>query len=272
MSTAGAIAQRNADFQRTTELINRFTLSSVQFLNRFAAMCDEKLYNANRALQRLEVQVKLLEVKLDSAEDADGARPAASSGKAPSAGSGIAAAPSVPAITAGPPAPVAAGKAPGPPPPPGARVPLAITAGKNAPPPMQGFGGRGASGVPPPPSRGVGGSSGGPPLPPDYTPPPPPMGAPGGAPHAPVLPMGSMPPPGFMPPPPPMPLGASRGNTMRNHAVLQGYFKMLDAGVPRSAVEARMQGDGHNPQWLSTPDAPAPAGLAAPKPTLYDSD
>lgn len=241
-----ARAQRDLEFQRTVELVNRFTLSTVQFLNRFSAMCEDKLQNAKRMLQHIEIQVKLLEVKLDSTDsDGEGAPPSK------------AAAP-VPAIAAAP-KPLAIGA---PPPPPGMGVPRNA---KEAPPVMNGMNG-GSRQPPPPPGYAA---SKQPPLPPGASsqsaggalavmPPPQPPG---------------QPPPGFMPPPPPMPMGVNINNLTRNHPRLVGYFKMQDAGVPVAAIKAKMQADGMNPVWLDSPDQTAPSGIPAPKnATLYDSD
>ena len=245
-----AQAQRTADFQRTIELVNKFTLSSIQFLNRFGAQCESKLLTINRQLQRLETQVTLLEYKLDSIDrddDDDDGQPAAKPQPKASAPLAITSGPSAP------PPPMATKKQP--PPPPGMGGPVA--------PQMPGFGGGGSA--PPMPGGKM------PPPPPGFGPP-----RPGGA-----APLALMPPPqlgqapvGFTPPPPPpMQLGVSVEKQMRNHPRLQGYFRMLDAGVPAASVKQKMQVDGLNPQWLDTPEALAPAGIAAPKnDTLYDSD
>lgn len=251
-----AQAQRNADYQRTVELVNRFTVSTVQFLNRFAAMCEDKIQAANRSLQHIEVQVKLLEVKLDSTEDSDGdgePRPLAASSKPQAAAPPPAIAATKTLQIAAPPP-----NKPGPPPPPGFQPPQ-----RNQPPPMGGFSSNGGGPPPPPGYKG-------PPLPPGMTPPPP-----NAAPLALMAPPSlGQPPPGFMPPPPPMPMGnANPANQTRNHPRLVGYFKMQEAGVPVAAIKAKMTADGMNPVWLDAPDAPAPSGIPPLKnDTLYDSD
>eukprot|EP00331_Platyophrya_macrostoma_P001681 CAMPEP_0176417850 /NCGR_PEP_ID=MMETSP0127-20121128/7117_1 /TAXON_ID=938130 /ORGANISM="Platyophrya macrostoma, Strain WH" /LENGTH=118 /DNA_ID=CAMNT_0017798055 /DNA_START=51 /DNA_END=403 /DNA_ORIENTATION=+ len=112
-----ARAQRDADYQKTVELVNRFTISTVQFLNRFAALCEEKLHTANRSLQSMEIQVKLLEVKLDSTEDSDEENPAPKPSSSPK-----------PSAVAGPAQPLAITNAGAavtrqPPPPPGFKPP-----------------------------------------------------------------------------------------------------------------------------------------------------
>lgn len=259
---AQARGQRDADFQRTVELVNRFTVTTVQFLNRFAAMCEEKIQSANRALQNIEVQVKLLEVKLDSTEDSDGESPVPKTA-APSAKVNAIAAPAAPlALTGGPSAPPPPQARGGPPPPPGFNPPNR----GHQPPPMSGFV-QGGNMPPPPPGSNVRQ----PPLPPGVAPQ-------GAAPVGQLLalappPVPGQPPPGFTPPPPPMPMGTNINNLARNHPRLAGYFKMQDAGVPVAAIKAKMQSDGMNPAWLDAPDGPAPAGIPPLKnDTLYDSD
>jgi WASH complex subunit CCDC53 len=241
------------DFQRTIELVNKFTLTSVQFLNRFGAHCEKKLLTINRQLQRLETQVALLEYKLDSIDrdDDDDESPAPAPAK-PAAPLAITSGPS---NASAPPPPPRQAKQP--PPPPGMSGPVA--------PQMPGFGASAPTPAMP------GGKM--PPPPPGMSGPPRPVGA--------APPLALMPPPqlgqapaGFSPPPPPpMQLGVSAEKQMRNHPRLQGYFRMLDAGVPPVAVKQKMQVDGLNPVWLDTPEALAPAGIAPPKnDTLYDSD
>ena len=239
--------QRGSDFQRTIELVNKFTLSTVQFMNRFGATCETKLFEVGRTLERVEAQVVLLEYKLDSI-DGDGVLPSSSSARNNEGVQEVVKPAALLAIT-GPPK--------NPPPIPGMGGPQ--------PPQMVGFGG-GASGHPPP----IPGSKM-PPLPAGFSaplggplalmPPPPP---PGGAPLA-----------GFTPPPPPPML--FNAVTTRQHPKLNGYFRMHEAGVAVGNIKLKMQVDGHNPDWFDTPDAPAPASLnqkpqANSKSTMYDSD
>ena len=254
------------DFQRTVELINKYILSSTQFMNRFAAACDAKLGQASRQLQRLESQVTLLERKLDSI-DGDGA-PAPKETAAASPPLAIenrpAGAPGLPpGVSApnGPPPPpgMKAGGGKPPPLPPGVAAPRAIAA-----PPMAN--GKGPGGPPPPPGArqpplppGVSAAGGGGPQPLALMPPPMPNGAP---------------PPGAPPPPPP-PMAAAAGTATRNHPKLAGYFKMQDAGVPVVAIKQKMQSDGYNPDWFDNPDGPAPLpaiSVSANGRTEYDSD
>jgi WASH complex subunit CCDC53 len=242
----------------TAELVTKFVVSTTQFINRFAAVCDRKLGETHRKLQRLEVQIVLLEKKLDSA-DAEAPPPPAMEQAKPEPVKQIGGGPPGVASPKGiaPPPGVMSRK--GPPPPPG-------IAAKSGPPPPPGLAGR----KQPPPPPGV---HSGPPLPPGAlvlggpkgpAPPPPPgvgMAPPPGAP-----PIGFIP-----PPPPPRPIGG--GMTVRTDPRLAGYFKMLDVGIPISAIKAKMQKDGiPDPNVLDTPDAPSPlAGKPMPK-SGYDSE
>eukprot|EP00758_Cryptobia_borreli_P001673 Tbor_TRINITY_DN2436_c0_g1::TRINITY_DN2436_c0_g1_i1::g.2570::m.2570/K18463/CCDC53; WASH complex subunit CCDC53 len=144
-STALMAAKKAAEFQRTTELINKYTISTLQFINRFSATCEMKILSVNRQLERLEAQVILLEYKLDSI---DGGRNSREKDNATGAGIG---APPAMQLTA--PAMFTGSSAP-------------------TPPPMAGFGSSGA--VPPPPGSKM------PPLPPGVVAPStmPPPGAP----------------------------------------------------------------------------------------------
>jgi WASH complex subunit CCDC53 len=231
-STAALQAQRNADYQRTVELISKYAVSTLQFMNRFSATCESKILSVHRQLERVEAQVVLLEYKLDSI-DSGGAPQPSSSEKVSSS--------SPPAISSGPP-PMQIG---GPP-------------GKGSQPPMMsGFGG-GPGGPPPPPGSKM--------------PPPPPGVAQGGANQGPPPPPGAPPPGFIPPPPPPPMAGGPGAMTMRQHPRLQGYFKMQEAGVPIAAIKKKMEVDGHNPDWFDNPNGPAPTTLPPPKQNMYDSD
>ena len=233
-STAALQAQRNADYQRTVELISKYAVSTLQFMNRFSATCESKILSVHRQLERVEAQVVLLEYKLDSIDSGGGPQP--SSSDKPSSNS-------APAITSGPPPMQIAG------------LP---TPGKGVQPPMM---------------NGFGGGPGGPPPPPGSKMPPPPPGvAPMSAPQGPP-PLPGAPPPGFVPPPPPPPMAGGPGAmTMRQHPRLQGYFKMQEAGVPVAAIKKKMEVDGHNPDWFDNPNGSAPTTLPPPKQNMYDSD
>lgn len=240
---------RAPEFQRTIELINKYTISTLQFMNRFSSHCESKLLHVNRQLQRLEAQVVLLEYKLESIDNGPGGAAEMEAQQAKGLGAG-----------AGPKG-EAAKALPGAPPPMQLTGPPGLS-GASAPPMMPGFGG-GPSAPPPPPGHKM------PPLPPGVSP-----VAPGGAPMMPppMMAMPGQPPPGFVPPPPPPQMGNTV--TIRQHAKLQGYFRMLEAGVPIAAVKAKMQVDGADPSWLDTPHAPAPPQVANMKSSqnYYDSD
>ncbi|KPI90067.1 hypothetical protein ABL78_0820 [Leptomonas seymouri] len=61
MSPSSSAAEADADAQQVVQLVNRFLISSVQFLNRFAEECESKLVRTDEALQQLELQTQLLE-------------------------------------------------------------------------------------------------------------------------------------------------------------------------------------------------------------------
>jgi hypothetical protein len=223
---------RAQDFQKISELVNKFVINTVHLMNTFASTCETRLNAAARTMQRIECQTTLLEYKLDSIDrdpatvttgDADAK---GKIGSGPSSGPG-----SVPAITAGPSGGAGRnnGKA-------GANLPL--PKGRKTAPPMPDKGGRNE--LPVPGSKGPPAPPGAPPVPP----PPPPI-----APGAPPL-------IGTPPPPPPMPTSA--GLTVRTHPRLAGYFKMAQAGVAVVAVKAKMKADGHNPDWFDNPNMPSP--------------
>lgn len=254
MATA-AVVKPTKDFQRTAELVNKYMLSTIQFMNRFSASCEERISRASRQLQRVEVQVTLLEYKLDSIDNDSpslrGKKDAAEKEQLAITAPPNTGAPPPPGIT-GPPPPPGVGTAPTSqiPLPPGVRGPNAPpappNAGRQQPPPPPGF-------KQPPLPPGMAGQGAlaimGPPiLPPNAAMPPPP------------------------PPPPPLPGGQA---SVRTHPKLAGYFKMQEAGVTVSAIKDKMKADGYDPAWFDTPDAPAPLPAAPakdPKQTLYDSD
>jgi hypothetical protein len=263
--------QRQRDFGRTTELINKFIVDTTQLLNRFAASCDVKLHHLGRQMRRLEVQTALLEYKLNSVDnDEEGGAGAAAAAAAEAArqkredekAQRAAEREAAKAARSG-----AIGAPPG-------------TRAIGAPPAMPGMPGTGPLALMPPPPMPGAAAGGAMPLPPGFAAPPQPGGIAGIAGGA-VIPL----PPGLIvgigavpgaaaPPPPPPPMPMSAGMTNRKHPRLSGYFAMLQAGVPAAAVKGRMQADGHNPAWLDAPDAPAtlPAMSANDKKTFYDSD
>jgi len=54
---------------KTVAMVNAFILSTTTFLNRFAAMSEERLTNVSLLIQRLEISLALLEAKLASIPD-----------------------------------------------------------------------------------------------------------------------------------------------------------------------------------------------------------
>ncbi|XP_077250132.1 uncharacterized protein LOC143889712 isoform X2 [Tasmannia lanceolata] len=52
--------------QRTLYLVNIFIVNTTRFLNRFSALCEEKLADVHRRILRLDATLTLLEVKLRS--------------------------------------------------------------------------------------------------------------------------------------------------------------------------------------------------------------
>ena len=224
------------DFQRMVEMINKFTLNTVDLTNRFAHDCDVKLGNIARTLYRLECHVTLLEFKLDSIENEKGEkvdRPVRKKKEE-------AVAPVTRGVIGAPPGMGGAGAG-------------------NQPPPMGAGHGRNA----PPPAPGAGVNQ--PPLPPGVAPPMPGMIMP------PPGPPGAPPRPDKPAMPPPMP--TTSGFTVRTHPRLQGYFQMAAANIPAVAIKAKMAADGYKPEWFDTPDmaSPLPAS-AAKKITEFDSD
>jgi len=51
---------------QTLVLSNHLVITTVEFLNKFAEECDAKLCKLHQKMQRLEIEVKLLEIKLSS--------------------------------------------------------------------------------------------------------------------------------------------------------------------------------------------------------------
>ncbi|RNF12182.1 coiled-coil domain-containing protein [Trypanosoma rangeli] len=251
-SHALAEVQREHEFMQTADAVNKFIISTTQFLNRFAAQCDNQLFEVSRSLQRLEILTLLLENKLNSVDD--------------DLDEMVTALPTLSAAALSQTAAAGVSNS----------YPLAIV-DCPAPPPMPGLLSSFGSHQHPPP-----------PPPPQRNGPPPPPGAVSlsrtnvttAAPLQPLPPVApSMLPPALpvqlqaglaLPPPPPMPLLG--GYTMCTHPRLQGYFQMLALRVPIASVKAKMQMDGHKPEWLDTPDAVAPTTIPLMNSALYDSD
>ncbi|CAG9572733.1 conserved hypothetical protein [Leishmania major strain Friedlin] len=269
-ANAAAVAEADADAQAVAVLVNRFVISTVQFLNRFSNECESRLVQTEESLQQLELQTQLLEHLLitsgaadpeaDEAEDEGGDHSNDDDGGASY---------------------LADGDDQG----------MARDDGSEASAAYhyrqrRGRGRRSASengdaesvfGLPAPPLNDR--RSGGPPPPPGNYHKGPPRPPPGVARAtaaaqeaeaarvatlamvgAPVL----MPPLSGDAPAPPPPLELRPGRLlMRNHPRLHGYFELLSLRVPAAFVKAKMQADCFQGEWLDTPDAPAPSGLSA---------
>ncbi|KAE8615110.1 hypothetical protein XENTR_v10008410 [Xenopus tropicalis] len=52
--------------KRTVAFLNQFVVHSVQFLNRFATVCEEKLSALSLRIQQIETTLNILEAKLSS--------------------------------------------------------------------------------------------------------------------------------------------------------------------------------------------------------------
>lgn len=124
------------EYSQTLDLVNAFAIQTVQFLNRFSVLCENKLSKVGKDIHRLEVTLSLLEGKLNSIDGLEASTTTTTT--APASGS-------VPP----PPPPPGSGAPPPPPPPP--PMPGMGAPPPPPPPPMPGTGG-----PPPPPPPGVG--------------------------------------------------------------------------------------------------------------------
>ncbi|XP_004844904.1 WASH complex subunit 3 isoform X4 [Heterocephalus glaber] len=52
--------------KRTVAFLNQFVVHTVQFLNRFATVCEEKLANLSLRIQQIETTLNILDAKLSS--------------------------------------------------------------------------------------------------------------------------------------------------------------------------------------------------------------
>ncbi|CBZ33517.1 hypothetical protein, conserved [Leishmania donovani] len=269
-ANAAAVAEADADAQAVVDLVNRFVISTVQFLNRFSDECESRLVQTEESLQQLELQTQLLEHLLitsgaadpeaDEAEEEGGDHSNDDDGGT----SYLADGDDQDMVRDD-----------------GSEASAAYDYRQR-----RGRGRRGASengdaesvlGLPAPPPKDR--RSGGPPPPPgNYRkgPPRPPPGvaraaaAAQEAEAARVATLAMVGAPVLMPqlsgdapaPPPPLELRPGR-LLMRNHPRLHGYFELLSLRVPATFVKAKMQADGFQGEWLDTPDAPAPSGLSA---------
>lgn len=235
-STSPAV--RAQQMMKTADLVNKFVISTAQFLNRFAAYCESKLLETNRSLQRLETLTLLLEAKIASVDDElKETQPQTVEGQT-----------TVKAL--------------------GDNVARLMIPDRQVPPPMPGLSPEGGQRRLPPPPPSHQNRKGPPPPPGSATPavkapPPPPVPLP------PLMP--GPPPPGALPvQPPPMPLMG--GVPMRSHPRLAGYYQMLALRVPAEVIKEKMRSDGYQPEWLDTPDAVSPSALPSRKRDMYDSD
>ncbi|XQJ26543.1 putative coiled-coil domain-containing protein (DUF2360), putative [Leishmania guyanensis] len=271
-ATAAAAAEVDAYAQTLVGLVNRFVISTVQFLNRFSDECESRLVQTEVSLQQLELQTQLLEHMLLSsgAADPDAVEEEEEGGKRFDGNDDGAS-----CLEDGDDQDMMRDN--------GSVASVAYDYRQRH---SRGGGPRAFSkksdvesvlGLPASPSHNR--CSGGPPPPPgDYRkgPPRPPPGMSRAATAAqeaeaaraatlsivgaPVL----MPPLSAEAPAPPPPLELRPGRLlMRNHPRLRGYFQLLSLRVPKAFVKMKMQADGFQGEWLDTPDAPAPGGLSA---------
>lgn len=268
-----ATAQADADAQQVVQLVNRFVVSSVQFLNRFAEECEAKLVRTDEALQQLELQTQLLEHMLLSSGVAFGEGESAEEEEDDEAAETVSAS-QMSDKDEGYDESSEAAQSYGDCPRPRRRRRGRSSDGGGAPdevrrlpPPPESHGDQRASQQRPPAAPGA------------YRkgPPRPPAGAARAAAAAQEeaaaraatlaivgatvllpLPAASGEPPA---PPPPLELRPGR-LSMRTHPKLKGYYELLALRVPADFVKAKMQADGYQGAWLDTPDAPAPATLS----------
>ncbi|CAD2217481.1 coiled-coil domain-containing protein [Angomonas deanei] len=60
--------------------------------------------------------------------------------------------------------------------------------------------------------------------------------------------------------PPPLPTDGD--HSMGTHPRLKYYFDLITLHVPLHIIQEKMAGDGVNPEWIFTPEAPAPPQLS----------
>jgi len=111
-------------YKKTVAMVNNFIINTTQFLNRFAYLCEKKLTDVDRNIQRLEITMNILEQKLASIPGLEGIQ-----GGAPPAQQDAQAAAAPAATTPAAPAAQAPGaNIPTPPPPPNAVPAPAVAA------------------------------------------------------------------------------------------------------------------------------------------------
>lgn len=59
-------------YKKTVAMVNNFIINTTQFLNRFTYLCDKKLAETSRSIQRLETTMNILEGKLASVPGLEG--------------------------------------------------------------------------------------------------------------------------------------------------------------------------------------------------------
>lgn len=113
-AAAGAPPEDDAvPIKQALVLINTFVTDTTSFLNRFAAMADDRLRTVEKQIVGIEKSLLVLEGKLNSVEGLTSAAPAPSTAAAPAAAEAPAEAPpAAPAAPAAPPAPAQAPPAP----------------------------------------------------------------------------------------------------------------------------------------------------------------
>ena len=100
--------------RKTVLLVNNFVANTVRFLNHFSNTCEEKLTSVSNNMSRLEIQLSILEAKLNSipgletVTSANPSQPATQTAAQPAAQAQ--AQPAAPAQTGAPPPPATGGE------------------------------------------------------------------------------------------------------------------------------------------------------------------
>eukprot|EP01102_Stenamoeba_stenopodia_P016916 TRINITY_DN5981_c0_g1_i1.p1 TRINITY_DN5981_c0_g1~~TRINITY_DN5981_c0_g1_i1.p1 ORF type:complete len:229 (+),score=83.27 TRINITY_DN5981_c0_g1_i1:368-1054(+) len=113
-------------YKKTVAMVNNFIINTTQFLNRFAYLCEKKLTDVDRNIQRLEITMNILEQKLASIQGLEGIQGAPATQQPPQAQPQTTAAPTTTATTTTAPPPPS--NIPTPPPPPGVATPAPVVA------------------------------------------------------------------------------------------------------------------------------------------------
>eukprot|EP01156_Anaeramoeba_ignava_P020800 Anaeramoba_ignava/c17214_g1_i2.p2 GENE.c17214_g1_i2~~c17214_g1_i2.p2 ORF type:complete len:113 (-),score=33.28 c17214_g1_i2:1490-1828(-) len=53
-------------YPKVISYVNNFIINTVEFLNKFSGICEEKLSNVSQSIQHLEIRLSILEDKLSS--------------------------------------------------------------------------------------------------------------------------------------------------------------------------------------------------------------